>query len=351
MKKNLISIGLLLATSTFLSGCGSLPSTSEESLSPSITSSEEPSINSEESTSSLPSTSEESPSSIESPSPSISEESASLPSEESISLVSEESTPSTSEEELSIPELGEFSLLNSSGAASGFTFDEITNTYNISTSGTYTIKGSLYGSISCAASLSSKVTLIMDGAAIFNEDGPAISWLSESKNITLSPLTHTTNYIYEGYHDISETDEDLTMSAIYSENNVNFEGAGDLYVNSRTKHAVDCSDLEFKSTGIIDLKASSDGAHAKSVVITSGTINIDSCSDGIQADKNSSLAKGIVTINGGLTTIKNSTNSAISVETTLTINVGASITLQNNAADFVYPEGGYINNGGTIINL
>lgn len=178
------------------------------------------------------------------------------------------------------------------------TYDvELSETYTITSSGTYHLTGELKdGAIIVNATKDDKVRLILDNVTIKNSNGPAIACYA-ADDLVIELIGENTLEDDANYS--SNYDEDVA-GAIYSKDDLSFQGDGTLNLTANYQDGiVGKDDLKFNS-GTYNIKAKDDGIRGKdSVYIVAGTFNIDATSDGIKSTNDTDAGKGFVLIENG----------------------------------------------------
>jgi len=209
---------------------------------------------------------------------------------------------------------------------------------------TYILKGTTDdGSLKVYSNV--RFELIMNGVAITNPNDPALN-IQSGKRVKITLAEGTSSHLKGGERFISEGKGEDVKAAIFSEGQLIFDGTGSLTVSSRYRHAI-CSDDFIRIDGghiIIDMSAV-DGLHANQYIeVNDGTVEINSTSDGMDAEK------GPVNLKGGLikitTTgrkghgIKSATETVVQTKGTIEIEVrGESSKGFNCAGDMQISEG------------
>ena len=219
----------------------------------------------------------------------------------------------------------------SSASASGVQIQG--NTVTVTSSGVYSVSGSLTEG-QLAVDCDDTVVLILDCVEISNSVDAAIY---------ISDADHTLIYLPEGSNSklISGTEQEITPAngntdvesasgaALYARDSLSFAGSGKLTVGGYINNAVATTDhlivlggeLELVSVnnglkgkdsvtildGKITIHSGNDGIKSNNEIdtdcgnidIRGGEINIVSLGDGIQAEKNLSVENGIITISAG----------------------------------------------------
>lgn len=194
--------------------------------------------------------------------------------------------------------------------------------YTISKSGEYTLSGSLNGQILFASTLDTSVKLNLNNVSI-TSSSQCIFWQSEIKKIELILLNNTTN---------SLTSTGI-QSCVESNNNIEISGYGSLSITSKSKHALDGSNLTVSESPKLTINASKDGFHGKNILINGGDITISNVDDAFQADINSKGSKGSFTMTNGNIIVSNA-NSIVKADTSITVQ-GGKITATNCNGTFI----------------
>ena len=173
---------------------------------------------------------------------------------------------------------------------------ELSESVNISESGTYHITGSLDdGMIKVAAGVN-EVRLILDNVMISNTSGPAI-YCSAAEDLVIELVGE--NYLIDSESYDSSYDEDVT-GIIYSKADLTFQGEGTLKLVGNYQDAiVGKDDVKFNS-GTYIINAADDGIRGKdSVYIVAGNFTINSGADAIKSTNEIDNGKGFVMIESG----------------------------------------------------
>lgn len=174
---------------------------------------------------------------------------------------------------------------------------ELSDTYTITTSGTYVLSGTLNdGAIVIKAPSDAVVRLVLNGVTIKNSSGPAITCYSaDDLVIELSG----NNYLEDGKKYSSSYDEDV-QGAIYSKSDLSFSGDGKLtLVANYLDGVVGKDDLKINS-GTYVITAADDGIRGKdSVYIVGGDFDITAKADAIKSTNETDSTKGYIMIEDG----------------------------------------------------
>jgi len=189
---------------------------------------------------------------------------------------------------------------------------------SITSAGTYIVQGSLEGQIHIEATEQDFIHLVLNGATITSNNGPAIYGVSASKvTITVvgeNQISDSTNY--------TVVDEEPD-ACLFVDADLSINGPGSITVSGNYGDAIRCKkDLKIVSGNVIVPNAVQRGIKAKnSLCIKDGTIDVTSTNSGIKVTRDNSSEKGYIVIDGGNIAISTK-NDALHAETHLTINGG-----------------------------
>ena len=205
-----------------------------------------------------------------------------------------------------------FCTINGSGATSS------EGVISITSAGTYIVQGSLEGQIHIEATEQDFIHLVLNGATITSNNGPAIYGVSANKiTITVvgeNKLSDSTNY--------TVVDEEPD-ACLFVDADLSINGPGSITVSGNYGDAIRCKkDLKIVSGNVIVSYAVQRGIKAKnSLCIKDGTVDVNSANSGIKVTRDNSSEKGYIVIDGGNIAISTK-NDALHAETHLTINGG-----------------------------
>ncbi len=265
------------------------------------------------------------------------------------------------------------------------------NTIKITEAGTYLLTGELNGQIVIdLPGTEDKVQLVLDNVTITNDSSAAIYVLNADK-VFVTTTAGSVNKI-SNTGEFVQTDENEVDGAIFSKEDIVFNGAGTLTVYSEQGHGIvskddlkitsgtyiieaadkglSANDLIGIAGGSIDITAGDDAINSElEVHIIDGEITVNAVSDGIHADAiltvdggniNINAAEGlegtVVTVNGGDIEINASddginaaqkvTDYTPSVEINggnVTVTMGAGDTDALDSNGYLYINGGVVN--------
>lgn len=197
--------------------------------------------------------------------------------------------------------------------------------YTINSGGSYILSGTINDIMIIIDTDNAETTLILKGATIKNNKGPAI-YVRSAKKATITLANGTTSTLSDG-SSYSIVDSNATLdSVIFSKSDLTVNGKGSLVVNGNYKHGIVSKSELIISSGTIKITSKNVGINGKDCVkINSGNININSGGDGVRSDNTQDTSKGYVYLLGGTVNITSS-NDAIQAETVINIeNVNLSI--------------------------
>ena len=170
----------------------------------------------------------------------------------------------------------------------------------ISSAGTYIVSGELTdGQLMVDAGDDDKVQLVLAGATIHNEDGPAI-YVRNADKCFVTLDAGTENNLSDGSSYALEDDSDEPYATLFSRCDLTLNGSGTLNVTSAYRHAVCSKDDLVVVSGTYNISAVEDGLRGHdSVKVRDGVFAIQAGGDGIKSNKDDDPTKGFVSIDGG----------------------------------------------------
>lgn len=217
---------------------------------------------------------------------------------------------------------------------------------SITSAGDYIVTGELEGCITIAAGANDDVRLILAGASVSAQDGPAINCQSADKLvITLAQGTH--NSLSDGTTYSEQVDEEPN-AALYSRADLSINGEGELSVTGNYKAGILSKDDLKITGGTLTVMAAGDALRGRDgVAITGGTLSLSAGDDGIQSNYEGDVSKGWVVIEDGDIVI-NATGDGISAESvaqltggSVTIVSGGGAAAVSSAEDMPEPPDGF----------
>ena len=211
----------------------------------------------------------------------------------------------------------------------------------ITKAGTYIMEGEYTRTVTIDADKEDDVILILNGATVTSEDGPAISAV-KCNSLVISVTAGTTNTLTDA-KEYADTSDSAPTGALYSKNDLTIEGEGTLIVSGNAKHGIVSKDNLYINGGVIEVSATKDGLHAgDSLEINGGTVNITDSNEGMEAE--------IITVNNGTVNVnaKDDGINATSEEVTPVITFNGGTVTVNSSGDGVDSNGNIVLNGGFV---
>lgn len=191
-------------------------------------------------------------------------------------------------------------LDGSSAAVDGDGASAEGSTVTILAEGTYVVSGTLDdGQLVVDAADTDKVQVVLAGAAIHNEDGPAV-YVKQADKCFVTLADGTTNTLTDGAEYVLEDGTDEPSATLFSCDDLTINGSGMLTVTSAYRHAI-CSKDDLVITGgtyVVD--AAEDALRGRDCVkIADGNFTLTAGGDGIKSNNDGDATRGFVSIGGG----------------------------------------------------
>ncbi|MGE0087162.1 MAG: carbohydrate-binding domain-containing protein [Desulfococcaceae bacterium] len=197
------------------------------------------------------------------------------------------------------------------------------STLIITSAGIYRISGSLTdGQIIVNTEDAKSVNLILNGVSIHNsKSAPVYIVNAEETNIVLAD--NTENYISDGAAYVFENAEtDEPNAVVFSKDDLTISGSGSLTVDASYNDGIASKDDLVISEGTITVNSADDGIRGKnSLVIEDGIITVTAKGDGLKSDNDEDTAEGYISIENGEIQVT-SGGDAITAQTNVTISDG-----------------------------
>lgn len=176
------------------------------------------------------------------------------------------------------------------------------STVTITEEATYVISGTLSdGMIVVNAPETAKLQLVFNGINITKSTSAAL-YIIEADKVFVTLADGTENILANG-GTFTAIDENNIDGAVYSKQDLTFNGTGSLTVTSPAGHGVVCKDDLVITGGTYTVNSSSHGLDANdSVRIANATLNIDAGKDAIHAENTDDASLGFVYIASGTIT-------------------------------------------------
>lgn len=178
-------------------------------------------------------------------------------------------------------------------------------TVTISAEGTYVVSGELSaGALVVNATDQDKVQVVLDGATIRNENGPALN-IQQADKVFVTLAEGSRNTLADGESYELAEGEDEPNAALFSKDDLTLNGTGALTIEGNYRHGVSSKDDLVITGGAITVTAKEDGLRGKDCVkIADGQIAITAAGDGVKSSNDEDPTRGFVSIDGGTFSIK-----------------------------------------------
>ncbi len=173
------------------------------------------------------------------------------------------------------------------------------STVTITDEGTYILSGTLNnGMIIVNAEESDKPQLVLDNVTINSETSAPI-YILEADKVFITLADGSTNELSNG-GTFTAIDENNINSAIYSKQDLTFNGSGNLTITSPAGHGVSCKDDLVFTSGTYTITSSSHGLDANdSLRVKDASFTIATGKDGIHVENSDDASLGFVYIASG----------------------------------------------------
>lgn len=174
------------------------------------------------------------------------------------------------------------------------------STVIITAAGTYVVSGELTaGSLTVNAGDADKVQIVLSGASIRNEAGPALN-IQQADKVFVTLADGTQNTLADGASYALAEGEDEPNAALYSKADLTINGTGALSIEGDYRHGVNSKDDLVVTGGAITVVAKEDGLRGKDCVkVADGSFAITAGGDGVKSSNDEDPTRGFVSIDGG----------------------------------------------------
>lgn len=199
----------------------------------------------------------------------------------------------------------------------------------ISQEGIYILTGEIDdGQIIIEADDTAKIQLILDGVTI-NSSSSAAIYVKSANKVFITLAENSTNTLSNSGEFVAIDDNNID-GAIFSTSDITFNGTGTLNISSDYGHGIVGKDDVVITSGTYNIVSESDGIKANdSIRISDGTFNIESGSDGLDVENDEDGTKGYCYISNGTFNISAVKDGIVS-----------SNTMQIDGGDFTITSGG-----------
>lgn len=174
------------------------------------------------------------------------------------------------------------------------------STVIITAAGTYVVSGELTaGSLTVNAGDADKVQIVLSGASIRNEAGPALN-IQQADKVFVTLAAGSQNTLADGASYMLAEGEDEPNAALYSKADLTINGTGALTVEGNYRHGVNSKDDLVVTGGTLTVTAKEDGLRGKDCVkVADGSFAITAGGDGVKSNNDEDPTRGFVSIDGG----------------------------------------------------
>ncbi len=183
-------------------------------------------------------------------------------------------------------------------SGSGVTIDG--STVTITAEGTYILAGALEdGQILVNVQKDEKVQLVLEGVSVCSSTGAAL-YVQQADKAFVTTAEGSENTFTNG-GSFETADGENVDGAVYSKEDITFNGQGKLTVISPAGHGIVSKDSLTVTSGIYEISAASHGLSGKDdVAVADGSLTITAGKDGIHAENNDDATLGTVYLGDGI---------------------------------------------------
>ena len=180
--------------------------------------------------------------------------------------------------------------------------DELTEkTLCLTQEGDYVLSGSFDGQVVIKAGKEDIVRLILCGASIVSQTGPAI-YEKQADKLIITLAEGTQNSLTDA-SPLTEGD-DTIGAGVYAEDDLTINGAGELVVNGTQKHGIQSKADLILAGGTISVSAVKDGIRGRnSILLLGGSLIVSAGSDGLITTRDDKEGKGWIVLYDGSVTV------------------------------------------------
>ncbi|MBE6789786.1 MAG: carbohydrate-binding domain-containing protein [Ruminococcaceae bacterium] len=179
------------------------------------------------------------------------------------------------------------------------------STVTITEEATYVISGTLTdGMIIVNAEDTAKLQLVLNGVDITAKTSAAL-YISEADKVFVTLAEGTQNILANG-GSFTAIDDNNIDAAVFSKQDLTFNGSGSLTVTSPAAHGIVCKDDLVFTDGAYTINSASHGLDANDSVRISGSVklSVDAGKDGIRCENTDDASLGFIYIGGGTINIE-----------------------------------------------
>lgn len=182
-------------------------------------------------------------------------------------------------------------------SGSGVTVDG--SAVTVTAEGTYILTGTLEdGQIRISVQKDEKVQLVLAGASVCSSTGAAL-YVQKADKVFVTTAEGTENTLANG-GGFEAVDGENIDGAVYSKEDITFNGAGKLMINSPAGHGIVSKDSLTVTAGIYEITCASHGLSGKDdVAVAGGSFIIAAGKDGIHAENSDDVTLGTIYLADG----------------------------------------------------
>lgn len=173
------------------------------------------------------------------------------------------------------------------------------NTVTVTAEGTYILTGTLDdGQIRIFVQKDEKVQLVLEGASVCSSTGAAL-YVQQADKVFVTTAADTENFFSNGGSFEADDGENVD-GAVYSKEDITFNGTGKLTVTSPAGHGIVSKDSLTVTSGSYEITCASHGLSGKDdVAVAGGSFVIAAGKDGVHAENSDDATLGTVYLGGG----------------------------------------------------
>lgn len=178
------------------------------------------------------------------------------------------------------------------------------STVTITEEATYIISGTLDGMIVVNTDDTAKLQIVLNGVDITSQTSAAL-YILEADKVFVTLAEGTTNTLANGGN-FTAIDENNIDAAVFSKQDLTFNGSGSLTVTSPAGHGIVCKDDLVFTGGTYTVNSASHGLDANDSVRITGTtsLTIDAGKDGVHCENTDDASLGFIYIADGTMNIE-----------------------------------------------
>lgn len=207
------------------------------------------------------------------------------------------------------------------GTATAIDLSSATSTVTISEEGTYVLSGDLSGMIVVDAPDTAKLQIVLNGVKVTSTTSAAL-YVREADKVFVTLAENTENTLENG-GTFESIDDNNIDAAVFSKQDITFNGSGSLTVTSPVGHGIVSKDDLVITGGSYTVNCASHGLDANdSIRIVNASLNIRAGKDALHAENNDDASLGFVYLESG-SYVLNAEGDGISAGSTLTVKDGS----------------------------